>query len=394
MKRIVLLMVAAAIAVHAAAFEFGLDMTNSHELSGEDKTLSLFDNHRLSGFLKTPMGSSGSLYMSADVGAYTVFRFLPKAAPIWQPFSEVLKIKRTDWSGNIAFNRIGMEWAVGRTNFNDYSNKILRGLFDGGRIKFTIKHANLGFAAGYTGLIHKGDAKIRIDADDMERLASSDEILAPKRMFLLGSVSFQNLIPSHTFGVDMLAQFDLAELKKRTHTQYIIPYIYGRITSNLSWKYWAAVELGQDPAFFYSLASGASLTYFNPNWRSFTLTGMADWAAGNYDGDGAMRAFMPITDAKHTRIANIRYRNMLTAGLTASVLPIRGLKPELSYLAVLHPNTLKLPMYTGSEILGKLSHQLNNDVDASLTGGVFIANKKALGYTIRWLVELSCTMHL
>lgn len=394
MKRIVLLIVAAAIAVHAAAFEFGLNMTNSHELSGEDKTLSLLDNHRLSGFLKTPMGSTGSLYLSADVGAYTLFRFLPKADPIWQPFSEILKIKRTDWSGTVAFNRIGIEWALGRTNFNDYSNKILRGLFDGGRIKFTINHTNLAFAVGYTGLTHKSDAKIRIDADDTTRLASADELLAPKRVFLSASSYFQDSIPSHTFGVDLLAQFDISALTRRTHTQYVIPYIYGRITSNLSWKYWAAVELGQDPAFFYSLASGASLTYFNPNWRFFTLTGMADWAAGDYDGSGRMRAFIPLTDAKHTRIANIRYRNMLTAGLTASVLPIQGLKTELSYLAVLNPNTLKQPIYTGSEIVGKILHQLNNDVDASLTSGVFIANKKAMGYTIRWLAELSCTMHL
>ena len=394
MKRIFLFLAVVSITVHAAAFEFGLDMTNSHELSGEDKTLNLFDNHRLSSFLQTPMGSSGSLYLSASIGSYALFRFYPKANTVWQPLSQVLKITRTDWSGAVAFNKIGMKWAIGRTNFNDYSDKILRGLFDGGRIKFTIKHANLGFAAGYTGLTHKGDAKVRIDADDMEQLASSDEILAPQRIFLLGSASFQNLIPAHTFGVDMLAQFDLAELKKRTHTQYVIPYIYGRITSNLSWKYWAAIELGQDPDFFYSLASGVSLTYFNPHWRSFTLTGLADWAAGDYDGAGRVRAFIPITDTKHTRIANVRYRNMLTAGLTASVLPIRGLKTELSYLAVLEPNTNKKPMYTGSEIAGKISHQLNSDVEASLTGGVFIADKKVTGYTIRWLAELSCTMHL
>lgn len=38
MKRIFLFLAVVGITVHAAAFEFGLDMTNSHELSGEDKT--------------------------------------------------------------------------------------------------------------------------------------------------------------------------------------------------------------------------------------------------------------------------------------------------------------------------------------------------------------------
>lgn len=104
-----------------------------------------------------------------------------------------------------------------------------------------------------------------------------------------------------------------------------------------------------------------------------------------------MRAFIPVTAHKHTRVAGVRYSDMLTAGAIASIMPIRGLKTELSYTAALKPNTAKRMFYTGSEVMGKISHRLYSDIEASLTGGAFIVHKKD---SVRWLAELSCTVHL
>jgi len=108
-----------------------------------------------------------------------------------------------------------------------------------------------------------------------------------------------------------------------------------------------------------------------------------------------MRTFIPVTDLKHTTVADFKYRNILTAGLTASVRPVQGLFTELSYLMINVPNTQKQPVYTGSELSGKITYSFYNDADISCTGGIFIPNKKVTGaYNLRWLTELACTFRL
>ena len=86
---------------------------------------------------------------------------------------------------------------------------------------------------------------------------------------------------------------------------------------------------------------------------------------------------------------------MLTAGLTASIRPVRGLLTKLSYIALTSPNTEKTPAYVGSEISGKITYSFYNDFDASFTGGVFIPNTKVITtYNLRWLTKLAFTVYL
>jgi len=308
------------------------------------------------------------------------------------PISQDFRVTRTEWSGNTAFNRIGLQWAVGRTSFNEYSKKILKGLFDGARLGLTIKNTDISFALGYTGITYKHDAKIRIDQDDIDRMDDTNKVLAPQRLFLLLSSSFQEVIPSHTFGIDVLGQFDLLKQTGRTHTQYLIPYIQGRIGKNVNWRYWGVILFGEDTQFFYSFASGLAIQYFNPDWRYFTLTGKLDWAAGDYDGTKKMRAFVPITDIKQTVISNglvNRFSNTLAGALTASVQPIQELLAQLSYVMLASPKTLEILTYTGSELSAKVAYHFYNDFDVAFTGGVFIPNKKIFGFgDILKLIEI------
>lgn len=396
MKRAILLfLIAGGIAAQTAALEFGINLSDTTGLNGTNKTLNLSQTNTAEFFFAIPTGSFSSVYLSGEARFSALFPLKPKGKAVLIPLAQAFRLKRTDWSGTAALNGIGLQWAVGRTSFNEYSTKILNGLFDGGKINVIVNHTDITFAAGYTGLTYKNDAKIRIDQDDTEQLALKTKLLAPQRMFLSLSSSFNELIPSHTFGIDVLAQFDLLKQKTATHTQYLIPYIHGKIGRNVSWKYWGAVQFGQDPQFFYSLASGLSMKYFNPDWLYFTVNGKLDWAAGDYDGTGAMRTFIPVTDLKHTTVADFKYRNILTAGLTASVRPVQGLFTELSYLMISIPNTQKQPVYTGSELSGKITYSFYNDADISCTGGIFIPNKKVTGaYNLRWLTELACTFRL
>lgn len=399
MKRILtLLIIVSSITMQVAALDFGFNLSNITELNGTDKTFNISQANEAEAFIEFPTGGFSSIYISGEARFSGIFPIKPKGKAELIPLAQAFRVKRTDWSGNTAFNIIGFQWAVGRTSFNDYSNKILSGLFDGGKIGLIIKNADIAFALGYTGLTYKTDAKIKIDQDDIERMNDKNKLLAPQRLFLLLSASFQGIIPSHIFGFDALAQFDLLKQTERIHTQYFIPYIHGRINRNVSWKYWGAVQFGEDTQFFYSLASGFLLQYFNPDWRDFTVTGKLDWAAGDYDETGSMRPFIPITDIKQTVVADAtvgQFSNTLTAGLTVSVRPIRGLLTELSYIALTSPYTKNASAYVGSELAAKLAYQFYNDFDASFTGGIFVPNKKVIhGYNLQWLTKFAFTVHL
>ena len=398
MKRILFLIIAGSIAMHAIALDFGLNLSNTTGLNGTDKTFNISQANEAEAFIEFPVGGFSTVYVSGEARFSGMFPINPKGTAQFLPLAQSFRLKRTDWSGNMAFNTIGMQWAVGRTSFNDYSNKILSGLFDGGKVGLTIKNADIAFALGYTGLTYKTDAKIRIDQDDLARISDKDKVLAPQRLFLLLSSSFQEIIPSHTFGIDMLAQFDLLKQTGRTNTQYFVPYIHGRIGRNVNWKYWVAVLFGQDSQLFYSFATGLSAQYFNPDWYYLTLAGTLDWAAGDYDGTGKMREFIPITNISQTVVAGgaaSRFSNMLTAGLTASIRPLRELTTELSYLLLTSPNTVKTPVYVGSELSGKIGYHFYNDFDVSFTGGIFIPNIKVIPtYNVRWLTKLAFTIYL
>lgn len=399
MKRIpAFLIIVSGITMYAAALDFSVNLSNTTGLNGTNKTFNISQANAAEAFIEFPVGGFSSIYISGEARFSGLFPIKPKADAQLLPLAQAFRLKRTDWSGNTAFNTIGLQWALGRTSFNDYSNKILSGLFDGGKIGLTIKNADIAFALGYTGLTYKTDAKIRIDQDDIAGMNNTNKILAPQRLFLLLSSSFQELIPWHTFGFEALTQFDVLKQTGRTHTQYLIPFIHGRIGRNVSWKYWGAVQFGQDPRFFYSLASGLSVRYFNPDWRYFTVTGALDWAAGNYDGTGPMRSFIPITDIKQTIVADEitgSFSNTLTAGISASVQPIHELVTRLSYILLTSPNTVQAPAYVGSELSAKVAYHFYNDFGVTFTGGVFIPNKKVIhGYNLQWLTTFAFTVHL
>lgn len=399
MKRILtLLIIAGGITMQSPALDFGFNLSDTTGLTGTNKRFNIAQANSVEAFIEFPTGASSSVYISGEARFLGLFPVKPKDKAQFRPLSQAFRLTRTEWAGNTAFNTLGLQWAVGRTSFNDYSKKILNGLFDGARVGLTIKNADIAFALGYTGLTYKTDAKIKIDKDDIDRINDKNTLLAPQRLFLLLSSSFQELIPSHTFGIDILAQFDLLKQTGRTHTQYAIPYIHGRIGRNVSWKYWAAVQLGEDSRFFYSLASGFSMQYFNPHWRYFIITGKLDWAAGDYDGTGAMRSFIPIMDIKQTVVADAtigRFSDTLTAGLTASIRPVPELLTELSYLALTSPNTVRAPAYIGSELSAKIAYRFYDDFDTSLIGGIFVPNKKVITtYNLRWLTKFVFTVYL
>ena len=224
MKRILtFLIIAGCITLQVAALDFGVNLSNTTGLNGINKSFNVVQINAAEAFIEFPVGGFSSIYISGEARFLGIFPIKPKGkAQLISPI-EAFRLKRTEWTGNTAFNTLGLQWAIGRTSFNDYSKNILNGLFDGAKVGLTIKNADIAFALGYTGLTYKTDAKIRIDQDDIAGMNNTNKILAPQRLFLLLSSSFQELIPWHTFGFEALTQFDVLK------NPYAIPYtIYSR----------------------------------------------------------------------------------------------------------------------------------------------------------------------
>lgn len=317
-KRCTVVIIVLYIAANAAALDFGVNLSNSTALSGFNGTTTVEQSDNAGIFIDIPAGRSSSLYFSGDARFYGIFPCIPQSKPNILPLAQAFRVGRTEWTGQKAGNGIGIQWAIGRTPFSDYSKKILYGLFDGARVSFTLPKATIGFAAGYTGLTYKTDAKIRIDNDDLKRLIRPDSILAPQRLFFLFSSEFFSFIPTHSIGFETLAQFDISPGKLKTHTQYFIPYIHGTIGRHTEWKLWGSLMLGEDYRFFHSWASGLFVQYFNPDWLNLTVKGTLDWASGNDAGPYMIQAFIPITDLKITTIAEARFQDISHMSLSAS----------------------------------------------------------------------------
>ncbi|MGP1594540.1 MAG: hypothetical protein ACTTH8_04755 [Treponema sp.] len=393
MKKSILLSVSFVLLVpHLFAIDFGFDLSNSTGLTGKKQTVSVIQINKAGFFTSIPTGNIGTCYLSADARFAGYFPLKPKEKHTIIPLTQSFVVGRTEWFGNKTINAlgtIGITWNIGRTDFGGYSGKVFTGLFDGFKLGLLLPNAELRFSTAYTGLTYTTDAGIRLAADTDDK-----KMLSDSRIVLGFSASFPTVIPAHLIGFDIVAQCDLSSHKNRIHTQYAVPYIGGKIGRNISWKCWHITEFGQDSQFFYSFAAGTSVQYFKPEWRNLGLKGEMAWAAGDYDGTGALRAFTPVTSTSALRIASHLFTDAFAVSGGASCNPVRDCTVDAVYGMLLTPNSGNKESYGGSEISSKASYKIHNDLDLALLCGVFVPKQTKIEQKVRWLANLSCTIHL
>ena len=117
------------------------------------------------------------------------------------------------------------------------------------------------------------------------------------------------------------------------------------------------------------------LRYSLPESLGLRVTGAVEWAGGDYDGAGAMRAFTPIMTGSLTSIAGTEFSDALAVTLGASVAPLSGLSAGIGLAASFRPGAT-VP-YLGFEGSGTLSYRPVNDFSVSVTGGIFAPNGAA-----------------
>lgn len=398
MKRLPIIAAAlvALLAVPAAALDFGLVLDNSSVVNavGLDD-LSLDQEDQAVAWLSLPLGTFSSLYASVVYEFAGTFHFVPADPADIRWWS--VTAGRVEWEGFLPLgDNASLAWSAGRVPLSDYSGRVVSGLLDGAKAVVTLGGIQLSAGAAYTGLTFKDYARIAIDGDDEERLSSTAQgwpgDFAPSRLVATLGARAVELLPLHDFGLDAWAQFDLEPAGTPTHTQYLEPFIDGRAGRAFRWRLWGIAELGQDPALFYAMAAGASLRFSLPEALGLRVSASCNWAGGDYDATGPMRAFKPIKAGTVASIAANAFSDAMGCSLDASLAPARGLSLGVGGAAVFKPGD-SVP-YRGVEASGRISYKPLSDVALALSGGAFFPGTGTGSSGIEWTTALSATLSL
>lgn len=369
-----------AVLAPTSALDVGVELSNETTLGAEGEVVTLTQENQAKAWITMPIGSFSSLYASGVYSFEGDFELSPETSQAIVPYT--FNAGRIEWEGFLPLDeRSSFAWSIGRIAFADHSGRALSGLFDGAALDYSFGSVQIRAQAAYTGLSLKGDANILVDDDDIAIFNSGSdtwvELFAPARLIASVRALTVELAPRHDIGLEAWAQFDL-EPGTVTNTQYFEPFVEGRVGRSWRWRLWGIAELGQqDGEAFYSIAGGGSARFSMPELLGLRTGLSAAWAGGDYDGDGGMRAFVPITSAAIATISGVTFTDALTVSLDASVTPISGLASSFNATALLKPGATGSDLYRGAEMSVRLAYKPWTDVSTTVVGGYFFPNTSA-----------------
>ena len=381
------------VAAQAFSMDFGSTIGDSTTLSGTSSGINLTQKNTASAWISDKIDEFSSLYISVVYQFYGNFLLSPElGVDSLRPYQ--FTAGRIEWEG---FKSLGPEsslrWSLGRVPFQDYSGRVVNGVFDGGLVEMSFGSIQVRAAVALSGLIFKEDALVIIDNDDIDILFDDTRNFAPRRLLSSVSTRFIEMVPMLDIGFDAWAQFDVEDGDTTTHTQYLEPFIEGRVGRELRWRLWGVGQLGQeDGEFFYSAAAGGRVGYSLPELLGFNLSASALWAAGDYGG--SMRRFLPINAASIATITGTTFSDAMSLALDGSIAPSSALSAGAGAAVILIPGQAG-SAYEGTEATARVSYAPYNDLNTTLQGGVFLPNtSNGAGSSMYWSVSLGATLKL
>lgn len=397
MKRIVIILLFVSLLLPLSAMDFGVNINNSSSLKGSSaEDLSLNQQNTVSLWFSTPAGSDSSLYLSGLYKFSGSFNYLPDKSYTIVPF--IVTAGRMEWEGFKALSdNSSISWSLGRIPFSDYSAKTVNATLDGAKALVSFGPIQVSSALAYTGLTFKEDANIMVDNDDEERFRSSDtgwpNNFATQRLLASIGSRFVEILPKHDFGLDLWAQFDLEQEGSKTHTQYIEPFIEGRVGSVFRWRFWSSLELGtQEEDFFYALAAGARARWTVRELKNLSVTASANFAGGDYDDSGPMTAYKAVNLTSLAMISSLNFSDAMALALDISLIPFRAFNVGWNMNMLFTPGSSAY--FVGNELLVKLGYKPKNDFSLNLMAGVFLPNERMYDIASEWLFSVAAVLSL
>lgn len=377
MKRVtIFLLMLALLSVPVFAFDFGLNISNNSSIAVEleDSNTVFSQFNRLSLWLSFPVGSDASIYLS---GFYNFSGSFSKDYSQIEPYS--IDIGRFEWegiAGAVFGDQSRLQWAVGRTQFNDYSGRVLSTLLDGAKITMGFGNIALGLGAGYTGLLNKKAALLLIDQGDFDIYEDESLYFAPGRLIAQASVLLSEVV-NMDMGLQFISQLDIGNPDgtptDKTNSLYFEPFIEGRLGRSFRWRTWYTVGVIQDPDSAVSMAGGLRLRYSDPELSALKVSLEGLWAGANAE-EGKM--FIPISVSVVGKASKTLFRDLSALVMDVSLSPTSWLGLGLNYAILMSGDFAeKENFYKGSDISANFKLNIARDLSFDILGGIYIPDE-------------------
>jgi hypothetical protein len=368
-----------------AAADFGLRLSNDSTYTRQDEW-SWQQADRALAWLSSPIGTNADLYLS---GLYEFKGTYYSGSSDVKPWR--FDLGRVELSGSapaLFGPSSAFRYSLGRIDTGDFSTLVLSGLSDGTRLEADFGNASVYLSGGYRGLLYIKDAYSLMDAHDLELASDDDRFFAPPRAFVGLGGRLTEFVKEHDLGFEAFSQFDLSDASEKIHTQYLEPYVRGKLSHLVSWQAWGILELGEEKGdssgTFRSLALGEMLRLSIPEKAGLKLTQSASWASGD---QGGLSAFIPIRQAAVDATSFYTFSDLLKVKLDASILPVADLALDLGAAAYFRSASFDpesqaelgsgAAYYRGFELSAGASVKVKSDLSLNLSGGVLIPNTKS-----------------
>ncbi|GAB1484636.1 hypothetical protein MASR2M78_34540 [Treponema sp.] len=384
-----------------SALDYGLVLKDDSSVSGSDSA-SFTQINTARAWFSLPLAPTTDLFISAFYTFKGTFSESDTKLIPWR-----FDVGRTELSGQAPLSVFYLNYSLGRININDFSNRLIIGLSDGASVDAAYGNINVYARAAYRGFLFKEDARSFLETEDYDIFDDDDVYFALPRVVSGLGLKFIEYVPWHDVGLEVWTQFDVDPSGPKTNTQYIEPYVEGRIGRTWRWRAWGIVEtsyIDDFSDFSFALASGARIRYSKPELRGFTLTQSLVWASGPND---EMVGFTPIYSTSIGSIASRPFSDILSYSLDLSITPMRHLNlglgattlfrssEDLSTYEGLRPDAEG--SYLGAELTALAALRPTSDFSVELSGGLYFPNTTTMYLSntkLQWTAGLTVELKL
>ena len=216
---------------------------------------------------------------------------------------------------------------AGRYQLSDPTGLVIDHRIDGLQVVLETPRVTLRTAAGYSGLLLKDNAAIRMSSADLADLLDDDTITASPRIVLLSDARFPELMGRTSLVVGGVLQFDRRSGSgDRIDTQYGYLGLDGIITRNLYYDATGVIggvtfreTADGDADSGLATAGMARLTFFPPVVFESVVQLAGLYASGS---DGTLDAYTPITQPDYGLLFDTALSDLFLASLDFSFQPL------------------------------------------------------------------------
>ncbi|MFP3040223.1 hypothetical protein LQZ19_00225 [Treponema primitia] len=338
-----------------------------------------------------PLGEQGDLYFS---GGFSMER----ADDEWQRIPEIYRFEM-----RYRF-KSGLRMAAGRSFYQEASNTILSGLFDGLSAEYSLGKTKLSARAFYTGLLYKKDAYITMSDSDYADYHDRDVYFSSRRVLFSLNWGIPALFNTDKFlKLGMIGQFDLNDSSNTVNSQY------GEATLSLPFLDDFNADLGAvlgllekepgDNPLEFCFALRADLVWLPPGPANDRFFLGASFSSGAWNDQA--QAFLPISTIAQGRILRPKlsgialiqgsYTRRLHKAISAEGSAAYFFRTDTTTYRDTELDTDSRSPLLGGELAANLIWAPVSDIAFTLGGGAFLPQTGkafASGAAVKWRVSL------